>query len=715
MSEYLIQNYCKFFRLTANATWIWILICTSTHAASSESFVTDHGEVRLISAVNAVGGKKKHLFGLHFKMKPGWKIYWRSPGSSGFPPKLNWDGSENIESINISWPYPERFSVLGVQTLGYKNEVVFPLTLHIEEAKRKVSLRAIVSYLTCNHICIPYEAKLLLSVPIGKESPAYEAQIINHYLKLVPVDGPTNGMSILLAETHKSKKQEVLSIALRSQKRISNPEIFIESDTEFRFGKIKRVNYRDSNTAVYDLELFPPLGIPEDNRGLSGELLQVTVVDDGLAFEQKIRVPDRPAFVTNELTPKTIKTSWFELFSIIGIAVLGGFILNFMPCVLPVISLKLLSVINYSGVEKNRVRQGFLATSAGIFASFFVLATGAVIMKVTGQEVGWGVQFQNPIFLVVLASLTILFAANLWGFFEFRTPNIISKVAQKIFLDEGKTGHFFAGALTTVMATPCSAPFLGTAIGFSLARGPIEIYAIFAALAFGLSVPFLVIAAFPKFVNILPRPGAWMSHLRKFLGLALIVTSMWLMSVLVTIVGMNAVYGVVIGISFIFVSLYFSQFNWIITGTTIGLAIVCILTSLIIFQETKEKLVDQKSIYWQKFDPEKIESYVDDGKIVFIDITADWCITCLFNKKMVLMNDDIVQKLNSDDVVAMQGNWTLPNPIIMKFLKQFNRFGIPFNIVFRKQNRKGLILPEVLTNEIVKKSLRQSRSVLKNK
>ena len=676
----------------------------SIFAAAGPWWSTDHGAVRLIAESNAVGSATKLHLGLHFKMKPGWKIYWRSPGDAGFPPRPSWKGSQNLSNIKVDWPAPTRFTVLGLETLGYKKEVVLPLTVRPFETGKAVNIKATVPYLTCEEICVPYEAKLTLALPAGSESSSAEGYLINKYVSVVPkkVTG-TAGKISSVSVVGPAGKQTLQVAAAVSGK----PDLLIEGPRGFRFSKAKLGARDDDGKAVFAALVSPPIrsvkaGKPLD---LAGKDIVLTLLGDAKgAVELKTRPMAR---VVIQTAPPV---SMGAFLSILAFAVLGGLILNLMPCVLPVLSLKMLSVIGLGGEDPRVVRKGFLASAAGILVSFLILGSAAVILKATGQATGWGTQFQQPVFLTVMAVVVALFAANLWGMFEIRLPSFVSDRAATAGqgnpgAGQGMAGHFATGAFAALLATPCSAPFLGTAVGFALARGAFEIYAIFTALGLGLALPYLLVAAFPALANRFPKPGQWMVTLRKTLAFALVATAAWLLIVLDTQIGRSAAMATAVLLIAMVAVIAFHhraserQRKFVMSGPVIvGLLAILVPPQL---GQTNVKSVTASAGYWQKFDPAAISGHVAAGNTVFVDVTADWCVTCKVNKALVLDTDAISKRLKQKNVVAMRADWTRPDPEITGFLQRFMRYGIPFNVVFGPQARQGIVLTELLRRDAV--------------
>lgn len=401
--------------------------------------------------------------------------------------------------------------------------------------------------------------------------------------------------------------------------------------------------------------------------------------------------------------------------AILGLALLGGLILNLMPCVLPVLSIKLMGVISKGGQGRREVRLGFLASSAGILFTFLVLAGATITAKVAGANVGWGVQFQHPLFLVALALVCVFFTANLWNLFEIRLPAIVAGSIVDHKKSDGLVGDFLSGVFATVLATPCSAPFLGTAIGFALAGSPLETLAIFFALGAGFALPYLLVAVFPGFARRLPRPGRWMITLRRVLGFALLGTAAWLVSVIVAQTGSLAALSVGACLGVLLLLLWAQQrlHGFQRASVIMSLVVASVLAFIppILFQKTASAIqaVSSDGI-WRPFDESNIRRLVSDGRVVFVDVTADWCVTCHVNKKLVLDRAPVIQALTDSNVIAMRADWTRPSEQIGTYLASFSRYGIPFSVVYGPNAPHGIPLPEILTSGSVLAALQMAAS-----
>lgn len=693
----------------ALASCLWAVPSAAVEGASSW-VKTDQTEIRLVSASSTVGSSDTLQLGLQFRLRPEWKIYWRSPGDAGFPPQLDWSASTNVTGAKVSWPVPTRFSVLGLETLGYKDEVVLPIELEPETPGTAVRAEARLRYLTCNEICIPYDAVLSLDLPSGTQSPSEYAHLINRFRSTVPGRAETHGLQFSALQAEEAGDMATLHLSLTSDLPLSAPDVFVEGPRELAFSQPEFSLSADRHAADISISA-EGLGYLEDETGktLEGRQLTLTFVDGDRSVEQSLTVGEPLAPLASRPLAAT-SPSEVSFLTILVFAVLGGLILNFMPCVLPVLSLKVLGVVGHGGGETGRVRLSFLASASGIIFSFLVLAGVLAAFKTAGVSIGWGVQFQHPWFLISLVFVVTLFACNLWGLFEVRLPSFLSRVGTPSQQQDHMAGHFMQGALATLLATPCSAPFLGTAIGFALARGTAEILVIFLALGVGLALPFLLFAAAPRLVTRLPRPGAWMLRLRFVLGVALAATGAWLISILEPSVGARGAGIVVAAMVTIVGLLYFCKkagngigpANW---ATILGVFVLAVFAPAHLASPTPPTTASTQSnagpIHWQTFDPAAIPGLVRNGHTVLVDVTADWCITCKVNKALVFGDGEIARILERPKFVAMQADWTLPSDDIANYLAGFGRYGIPFNAVYGPNNPQGAALPELLSEGIV--------------
>ncbi|PPR70369.1 MAG: Thiol:disulfide interchange protein DsbD [Alphaproteobacteria bacterium MarineAlpha3_Bin2] len=687
-------------------------------SAASAWHQTDQSALRLIAATETTGDADTLILGLHFKLKPGWKIYWRSPGDAGFPPQPEWKGSENLKHAVIHWPAPERFSVIGLETLGYKKEVVFPLTVTRADPSRPLRMSGIVRYLTCDDICIPYDAEVALTLPRGPAEetarPSPFAHLISRYQSQVPVGDNRHGLRIETAETWGTGKDVMLRVKASATMPFQAPDLFPEGPPELTFSKPTVRLGPDRRTATLEIKVFGAKYLPGPDKSLAGKTLTVTLVDGNRGAEKRLDViaGDGRGLNPGASTPIAL---------ILLFALLGGLILNLMPCVLPVLSIKLLGVVGHGGGERRLVRLSFLASAAGILFAFMVLAAALIILKTAGMTVGWGIQFQQPWFLVAMTLLVTAFACNLWGFFEVRLPGWVADMGEHAGHAHGLGGHFLQGAFATLLATPCSAPFLGTAIGFALARGGVEISAVFAALGIGLSLPYLTVATFPGLATRLPKPGPWMVTMKRVLGFALAATGVWLLSVLAISIGLKAAVGVGVLAAAAAGLLYLGHIVPDGAGrrAPLWMAVAAVAAFMVPgwlgdasggaknFKETTQGTGSLDRL-WTPFDEAAIAKLVSEGHTVFVDVTAEWCLTCQINKAFVLNKKNVLAAFQGEKVVVMKADWTRPDPMISDFLARHQRYGIPFDVVYGPGAPTGIVLPELLSQDTVLDAFKQA-------
>jgi len=667
--------------------------------------------LRLISSTNTIGSSENIKMGIQFKLKKGWKIYWRSPGDAGFPPSINWKNSKNLKNFLINWPSPKRFSIQDVNTIGYSDDVVLPILVNIKNINADLNIRALVDYLVCNKICIPYKADLKLSLPPGDNSPSPYFQLIDRYQALVPQNIGAHGLTIASATLSETGSIGKLEIIANSLKEFINPDLFVEGHPVLSYSKPQVILGPDSRNVSFIIDVNG-IEFLNDKIGktIQGRNFTFVLVDEGRSEQQTIKIQlAKNVLIQKE---KTIKPN-NSILLIIIFSLLGGLILNFMPCVLPVLSLKLIGLIKQKNRKNFQIKLSLFSSIIGIISSFVILAAGMAIAKSLGVSVGWGIQFQHPWFLITMSIILIFFTCNLWGFFEIKSINLTHSSSKEessiqIFLD-----NFSQGALATLLATPCSAPFLGTAIGFALSQGTIEIFYIFILLGLGLSTPYIILLFFPKLVILLPRSGQWMQTLKRILGVTLIGTTIWLLYILTSLTSLLTAillgFFLLIFILLIYIYSKDNSFKKSAIFSCLIIIILCFSVDLIISkpntQNDKNTPIKSQRIKWEPFNIYEINHYVKMGYTVFVNITADWCVTCKINKTLILNQEPVLSALRKQNIIAMEADWTFPNLEVTNYLALFNRYGIPFNSVYGPKKTEGIVLPELLSQKSVMKAL----------
>ncbi len=422
-----------------------------------------------------------------------------------------------------------------------------------------------------------------------------------------------------------------------------------------------------------------------------------------------------PAFENAQAAPTGASAGALGLFAALLAALLGGLILNGMPCVLPIVSLKLFGLAQASGRSRREITAGALMTTLGILVSFWVLAAATLLARSAGQAIGWGIQFQNPLFVTFLALVLTLFSLNIWGVFEIQLPQAISNRLGGG-QSEGYSGHFFSGVFATLMATPCSAPFLGTAVGFALGQPAATIVATFTAVGVGLAAPYLLLAAVPNATRLLPKPGEWMATLRGIMGFLIAGTTVWLLYVLAAQMDSARLAFVEVGL------LVLALFVWL-QGRSRGAAprilgrlgaVAAALFVLVLAGGASAHSGGagggpgmERVLNWVPFDPVQAVTLADEGRLVFVDVTADWCATCKVNERLVLETEETATLFARYDVVAMQADWTNRDDGIARYLASFGRYGIPFYALYRP-NQAPHVFSELLRGSRLEEAIRSS-------
>jgi suppressor for copper-sensitivity B len=714
-----MRNYTSSFTNFLKICLVIIIIfCRGVYGGEG-----DQVKLSLISGSTTVGSDTTLMLGLRAQIAAGWKTYWRSPGVAGYGFNLKWEGSKNIKSVTIMWPFPHRYQTELGSVNAYKGEVIFPLQVELIDPSQPMQAVLQVDMLACDESnCLPVMGDVKLDLPPGKKTLSSEEPLLQKAMTRVPKREKWFNQQ---AETQALEQQT----SARSQRdfQIKSVEVLGEQDTSPR---LKVTAHKSQETFLRNElpDLFielQDLFVDVPQISLSKDQKTITYVASIFSDDQH-----KPTYIPNLVgKPVTLtmgsESEAFEVQAIVKaetlgmifwvtmllMAFIGGFILNLMPCVLPVLSLKVLSVIRHGGGHQHAVRQEFLATVLGILFSFLLLAGGAILLKLSGHAVGWGLQFQEPYFIIALIGILTLFACNLFGYFEFRLPAFLSSLGGISPHRESLAGSFLEGSLVTALATPCTAPFLGTALAFALGRGSLEILSIFLAMGIGLALPFLLIAFFPQTATRLPKPGSWMVTVKYGMGFLIALTTVWLAYVLIAEIGQIG--AALVAVIMLIISVVLKKSK---NGSEVSKKMAWLGASLLIMASfalpplmTQKKAIiafEEKKI-WQPFKPELITKYVKEGKTVFVTVTADWCLTCQANKYFVLKQKEVLEAFQAPNVVVMEADWTNRDPKITSYLKSFNQYGIPFYTIYGCKNPTGVFLGQLLTPSKILQNLQK--------
>tara|TARA_B100000575_G_scaffold162649_1_gene129983 strand:- start:778 stop:2835 length:2058 start_codon:yes stop_codon:yes gene_type:complete len=651
---------------------------TNLLGLSSDWVESDKSKVRLISSKTNSDNLNSIFLGLEYQLEPGWKTYWKSPGSGGFPQTIVWNNSENVSDIEINWPTPSKFEILGLTSIGYENHVIFPLKINLLDKYKIAKINLNINYLVCENICIPGNANLYLEIPPGNgEYTDFFHQIEKAKSRIPTTNLTLSNLNKIDIYANQVSNTVEINLSAESEKNFINPSVYIHTSfglpifnptNEFSFN-LKKINSK----FIFNKKLFNKENFP----------IEILINDENHNFVFSKNIILEKSTFNNIIKNQTIY--------IILISLLGGFILNLMPCVFPVLSIKLMSVLNNHSVN---VRLSFIYTSLGILCSFLLLAIFFFVLKELNYSINWGMQFQEPYFLIFILLVLTIFTLSTLGLINIDLPNSIK--SSNIFTKGNSffAKNFFNGFFATILATPCSAPLVGTAITAAFTQSSSILFLIFISMGLGMSTPYLFIVIFPGLVTLLPKPGKWTIYTKYLLSILLIGTIVWVINILLNFYNLYFVLIFCIITVLFITSVKINYFKYLIS-----LFFIIIIFSLPFFNIIKSDNIIERDENWLNFNEVDIASLVKNGNLVFIDITADWCATCQFNKINVLESPKIKEEFKKNNVVLVRADWTKPNNEIDIFLKNYNRFGIPLNAFFSPTHPEGLLLSEILSEK----------------
>jgi thiol:disulfide interchange protein len=660
-------------------------------------------EASLLADTSAIVPGQPFRLGLHLRMAPGWHTYWENPGDSGlattFEPRL----PPGFTAGNIIWPLPRRLVEPGdIQVYAYKGEVLLVRTITPPAAidTAAVSIPARASWLVCEEICIPGNTDLELTLPVATAAEPAHADLFSKFAALAPSrEKPPFIVSWTPTATG-------WNLGLRDLAGATRVDFYPYANETASVGHPAP---REPADGAADLAIPVAGSVPV--RG-------VVVLENG----------DRHGWIiasetTTAAPAATVPATASGLWTYLLFGFIGGFILNLMPCVLPVISLKIFGFMRQAGDSRASIMKHGLAFIAGIFLWFLGLAAVIIALKAAGSEVTWAFQFQNPWFNFVIGAVIFVFALNLFGVFEIVLPGRAAQGIAEAGSHGGLAGSFAQGILATLLATPCTAPFLGTALGFAFSQTPAVIAAMFASIAAGMGFPYLLLSARPGWMRFLPKPGAWMERLKQFMGFPLLATLLWLLYVIGQQRGTEAV--IWAGAAYLCLALaawlYGAFLGPLATRRAAWLTAAGIALSLWLglgyftgnlFARAaatipgKSAAIATDGIPWVPYSEAGLQRLLAEGKPVFLDFTADWCITCKFNMRTAIETKAVREAFEKLGIVPLLADWTNSNPEITRKLARFDRVGVPFYLFYPPGRAEDpVILPELLTEQIILRAI----------
>jgi thiol:disulfide interchange protein len=697
-------------RCSAYSLVCWLLVAVTPHGLAQTYQGKQLVRPELLADTNAVVPGKPFTVGLLLRMAPGWHTYWKFSGDAGLPTELKWKLPPGWKIGDIQWPIPLKTIDPGdIETYGYENEVLLMQEItppaKLDDSSAKLSSEA--NWLVCEKICIPGSATLQLDLPVASTSQPANADVFARYRRLLPRNGPAPDM----ARRDWSRVGSDLRLKITSETlaKYSAVDFFPLPEQETIVGH-PAVQSRNNNEIVFRIPLE---SAPKDLSSMAGLVVfaQQPNGDDRSAWQ----IASAPAGAQAGLSASPGATAPARgIFTFLLFGFLGGIILNLMPCVLPVISLKIFGFIQQAGQSWQKIFRSGIAFTLGIFAWFIALAVLLIALKGAGRDVTWGgFQFTNPYFVLALSVIVLVFALNLFGVFEISLPQSVTRNLLSTSERKDLLGSFFQGVFATVLATPCTAPFLGTALGFAFTQSAAVILAMFIAIAAGMSAPYLLLSAQPAWLRFLPRPGPWMLHLKQFMGFLLFATLLFLLYVLGAQRGLEGAIWASCFLLVISVACWMKGAFVVPTASAVKRIVVLVLMALLVigsgvyfigekFQSAKIASADsQIRGDWQPFSPERLQAELEQGRTVFVDFTAAWCLTCKFNEANVLDAQDVREAFQRHGIVKLKADWTNGDPVITKLLQQFGRPGVPLYVLYPAKNEEPIVFPELLTKSMV--------------
>ena len=665
-------------------------------AARAEAVRTPYVEAELLPGSAAAVPGTTLTVALRQKIKPGWHTYWRNPGDSGEPTRIAWTLPEGWSAGDIVWPAPERQPIGPLVNYGYSNEVLLPVAIRIPANARPgetVRLTAVVDWLVCEKICIPEQVTLTLDLPVaaGPATPHPEhGQAVRAALARAPLAGVLTGVA---AMADGKVKLAALGAPVRGGD-VSDAYFFPYDGGVVDHAKPQRVERGPEGLTLTMEPGYATAAMP-----LSGPVEGVLSVG-GKAYEVKAALGTLPAAAAGR--PATGGGGGPGLLVSLAFAFLGGLILNLMPCVFPVLSMKAASLAGHAHEPRTARVQG-LAFLAGVLTTFLALAGVLIAARAAGENAGWGFQLQSPPVIAALALLMLLVALNMSGVFHIGTS--AQGIGSGLSRLGGAAGAFFTGVLAVVVAAPCTAPFMAAAIGYAVVQPAVVALAVFAALGLGLAAPFVLVSFTPALLRRLPRPGAWMETLQRALAFPMYAAAAWLMWIFARQTG-------VAGLAELFAAAWLlalaawlfgrSQHSgrplFLRAGAGVAAALVAGWLAIAAFGAPGAKSpTSAAAIAEEAWTPERVEALRAEGKPVFVNFTADWCVTCKVNERVALSSPDVSRAFARTGVTYLKADWTSRDPVIAETLAQHGRAGVPLYLLYTPGSPEPRILPQLLT------------------
>lgn len=686
----------------------WILPLLLVAAAHAQQYKGQTlVKASLVADTSAIVPGQPFEVGLLLETAPNWHTYWEYAGDAGIPTSIKWTLPEGFVAGPIQWPLPERIAEPGaIDVYAYGEKVLLLVTIvpPADLKESQVTLQAKAAWLVCEEICIPGSAEMELSLPVAASATKQNEALFAEFRSQLPsADAPPYALSWKTQGDHitlnasgltGASKIDIFPLPAKNQE-VSHPQ----------GGAVKNGSATVTMTA-------------------KGALRGVLVADTAAGRKGwYVSSTERSAVVPAKGTG-TAPAAGLGLLTALFYGFVGGLILNLMPCVLPVISLKIFGFIRQAGDHPGKILRHGLSFFAGILAFFLALGFIVIALKSAGHDVTWGSQFQNPWFNLSISVLVFAFALNLFGVYEIVLPGQAATALDSASSGPGYFGSFAQGLFATLLATPCTAPFLAPALGFAFAQPPGVILATFCSIAVGMGSPYLLLSAQPAWMKVLPRPGAWMERIRQLMGFPLMAALLWLLYIIGNQKGLDAVISIAgfllcVALACWLYGAFCGPYN---APRSRAISLVLILLVLGgggryflkgVFDSSapaeQPGAVSADAIPWQPFSQAALDKLIAENKTVFVDFTADWCLSCKANERISINIPSVREAFKKAGVVPMKADWTNANPEITKVLRKYGRVGVPFYIIFPAGRANDpIILPELLTPQIVLDALKKA-------
>jgi thiol:disulfide interchange protein/DsbC/DsbD-like thiol-disulfide interchange protein len=675
------------------------IMCGLTVQAADRA-ATEQVSARLVAGADAVHPGSEIYFGLQQVIIPHWHTYWSNPGDSGSPTTIDWRLPPGAVASEILWPTPARISMGPITNYGYEDEVTLLSHIRVPEELRPgdvFAVSALVDWLVCEEECIPQQVELDLVLPVVAEGEPLGSgsPLIDAALSRLPVASP---WPVRVSLDFNGHLELLLAI----------PEGAVQTlgDVWFypgEWGRIRQSDPQPYSVSPSGLALRLPTG---EAPPAAGEILEgVLVLEEGDTTR---------GFIVNAAVEPVIAKAGPGLLSALLLALAGGVILNLMPCVFPVLSLKALSLIGHASQSQAQIRRHGAVYTLGVLASFAALAVTLISLKVGGAQVGWGFQFQSPLFVLLVAYLMFAVGLSLSG--VFYVGGSVVGAGSSLAAKSGYVGSFFTGVLATVVATPCTAPFMAAALGYALAQPPAQLLAVFLSLGLGLALPYLALSFWPGLQRWLPRPGIWMERVKQAMAFPMYAAAVWLVWVLARQAGADAAALALFGMVLIAFAAWLYgvtrsggpialRFGALGAGASLLLALGGGYSASQLASPAFNE--DRQAHNWQPYSDAHLQTLLGEGSPVFLNFTAAWCISCLVNERVALSDAQVVEAFATSGITYLKGDWTNRDPVITAFLASFGRSGVPLYLFYPAgSSGEPVQLPQILTPDIVLTAIR---------